>query len=175
VFKQFGKLLAAVLLLWFIGNRILKYREMAQVNARLLTAVKVGDRVGVLDAMELGASADTKDDHQSSVLMLAAARGDIDIVRTLLDSGAKAGVRDQHGRTALMWATASGNATLAALLIFWRSDLNARSDDGMTALKLARLLAAGKSLPSGWSIPQQLQSRQYAVIAQMLESAGAQE
>jgi ankyrin repeat protein len=141
----------------------------------LLEYVRSGNRVGVLSLLDLGIPSNVADSHGRSALMLAAERGDSDIVRALLDAGAKVDHRDEHGGTALMEAVRAGNADLVALLIFWKEDLNARSDDGATALKLARNLAA----PAPATLPQTPRqpgrSRQAVRIVQMLEQAGARE
>jgi ankyrin repeat protein len=86
-----------------------------------------------------GAAVDTLAADRSTLLMRAAAAGNVELATWLLQVGARIDLQDQAGRSALMYATLSptGEATLQ-LLIVKKAQLNLADRDGKTALSLAQ-------------------------------------
>jgi len=78
------------------------------------------------------------DAEQRTVLMLAAAHGDTNVVAEILDKGAKIDIADGSGRTALMYASERGNKASVQMLVKNGAHLNVRdSKSKESALMLA--------------------------------------
>jgi ankyrin repeat protein/predicted DCC family thiol-disulfide oxidoreductase YuxK len=90
------------------------------------------------------------------MLLGAADKGRLDVVRVLLDTGARPDPEGTSGKTPLMQATASGQTKIARTLLAHGADPNRADSDGTTAVDraalsekkelLASLLAAGGKL-----------------------------
>ena len=84
------------------------------------TALAVACRFGSYEAAEAlcahGAELDTRDDNQSTPLMLAACTGRTKICEMLLALGADPSLKDKHGDTALDEARRNSKPECAALL-----------------------------------------------------------
>ncbi len=77
----------------------------------------------------------------SSLLHLAVAREQVEVVQMLLDRGADIeGKNLSLGATALHYAVFNGNVELVEKLIGWKADLEAKMIEGLTALQLAVLM-----------------------------------
>lgn len=109
----------------------------AGANEDLFAAVQRGDPAGVSAALAEGATVDTRRE-QVTALMLAAERGQVDIMRALLAAGANPNATRDDGITTLMHAAASGDAAPVKVLLDAHADVNARaSGSGITALRVA--------------------------------------
>ena len=94
---------------------------------QLMAAVVAGDIDGIVDALWSGSSVEeglghceprhVEDTCGGSALVVAAARGDLDVVRVLLGAGADPTARDCLYKCALYFAASSGNAGIARLLL----------------------------------------------------------
>lgn len=73
-----------------------------------------------------------------AALLVAAAKGDSNAVRTQLDKGANVNVKDQRDSTPLMEAVWAGHRDVATLLIEKGADINASKGDGTTVLSIAK-------------------------------------
>ncbi len=70
-------------------------------------------------------------------LMLAAAEGDVELVKSLLSAGADPNAIDNYGQTALMWAARFTRAKSAQALLEGGADVDVKSCWDQTALDLA--------------------------------------
>ena len=70
-------------------------------------------------------------------LLLAAQRGNIDIVNQLLQAGTSIESRNEIGETPLMLAVSFGKADMVQRLLEAGADTNARNEEGNTALDIA--------------------------------------
>jgi ankyrin repeat protein len=86
---------------------------------------------------DAGTAADVADTEGRDELLLAAAKGEVDLLSALIDVGADLGATDTQGRTALMWATLEGQAEAAEALISHGAEVDAKDPDGGTALSWA--------------------------------------
>jgi len=77
------------------------------------------------------------DANGNTELMVAAAYGDLDRVRTLLARGVAVEARGYIGNTALIFATQEGHDEIAQILLAAGADPDASNDYGTTARKLA--------------------------------------
>lgn len=119
-------------------------------NYRLLAAIFNGDVDAARQALENGA-----DIHQKPItpIMIAATRGEANIVALLLDHGVDINGQDPMGMTALAQAAYAGHTNVVDLLIQRGANLNVQDRLAMTPLMIAaevgrqaiveRLLAAG--------------------------------
>ncbi len=74
-----------------------------------LKAAAKGDLATVQQALADGMAADTADSHGNSALMMACARGQREVARTLLTAGADAGHKNRYGLGPRQWATWAHN------------------------------------------------------------------
>lgn len=94
---------------------------------RLMAAVVAGNIEGIVDALWNGSSVEeglghceprhAEDTCGGSALVVAAARGALDVVRVLLGAGADPTANDCLYKNALFFAASSGNADIARLLL----------------------------------------------------------
>jgi hypothetical protein len=66
--------------------------------------------------------------------MLAAAKGDSEIIKTLISKGAKVDAKDEQGRTALTKAVSLGKIEAAKTLVSPKADLETKDNTGWTPL-----------------------------------------
>jgi ankyrin repeat protein/predicted Ser/Thr protein kinase len=85
------------------------------------------------EATESGIRANTG----RTALILAAAKGDSEIVKTLLEKNADPDVQDDSGATALMVAIGRQDIDMAEMLLDSTTNVNAKNDAGHTALMMA--------------------------------------
>ncbi|HEV8037632.1 MAG TPA: ankyrin repeat domain-containing protein [Bryobacteraceae bacterium] len=77
----------------------------------------------------------TKDQHESTPLMYAAAYGSLDAMRLLLGAGANVNAKNAFDTTALLWC--AGDLAKVRLLVEKGANINARSKQGRTPLIIA--------------------------------------
>jgi len=78
-----------------------------------------------------------RDGPGQTLLMQAAARGQLDSVKLLLHHGAKRDDADRDGNTALVSAAMAGHTNVVAYLLQLGANVNAINDHGWTVLMLA--------------------------------------
>ncbi len=77
---------------------------------------------------------DGRGDFNTTALMRAAYRGNVEIAQMLINSGANIGMTDRGGATALHIAARSGNEAIAKMLIKYGAQLEVRDNEGWTPL-----------------------------------------
>jgi ankyrin repeat protein len=85
-----------------------------------------------------GMDSETADDEGRTALILAAAQGHVDTVKTLLANGADVNNSDKQGKTALIWAAEWDHIPAAQALLVNGADVNHKANDGSTALTAAK-------------------------------------
>jgi ankyrin repeat protein len=118
------------------AQRFLKLRGFEFNKQGLFAAAQARD-VAAINAFADGRfDLDTKDDTDGrTVLISAAARGQLEVVQALLARGANVNAKDITGRTALFHAIEARYDEVAnALIMQPQIDLNARGKNGVTAL-----------------------------------------
>ena len=85
-------------------------------EARVIEAVKGGDRAAVEELVAGGADLNEQDENGWTPLNWAAGRGDVEVVRLLLDKGAEVFKVGRDQRTPYMIALAAGQQDTARLL-----------------------------------------------------------
>jgi len=105
-----------------------------------------------LSMLAKGANPNAVDDHHTTALMMASARGEFETVRTLLNRGANPNLKDDEGATALLCAVSPpdvvlgllrGNTTrypradIVQMLLDRGADPNARNRGGLTVLMIS--------------------------------------
>ena len=85
-------------------------------EARLIEAVRSGDRAAVEDIVAGGADLNEQDENGWTLLNWAAGRGDVGVVKLLLDKGAEVFKVGRDQRTPYMIALAAGQQEAARLL-----------------------------------------------------------
>jgi ankyrin repeat protein/cytochrome c len=104
--------------------------------ARLIAAIRDGDRQGADDLLRSDPSAAARrGSNGTTPLMAAALYGDRALVKRLLAAGADPNTANAAGATALMWAVP--DLDTMRLLLDGGADVNARSDERRTALLIA--------------------------------------
>jgi ankyrin repeat protein len=88
---------------------------------------------------------DAPDEQGRTPLMRAAARNDLEAVKTLLAQGANVNGSSGDGYTAVMYAAFYGNSETVEYLLDHGADVNARDKNGLTAL----IEAAKQNLDAG--------------------------
>ena len=81
-----------------------------------------------------GADPDLQDNRGSTALVLAIARGHLEIVKALVNAGADPNMRDSRDDAALHWAARGGDAEIFQILINAGADPDMQSELGNTAL-----------------------------------------
>jgi ankyrin repeat protein len=85
---------------------------------------------------------DTKNEDGTTLLMLASARGHVDVVRVLLERGADLSARDKYEASAILYAANNGRDEVVNLLLGNGADVRSCDEHGHTVLMEA---AAGRS------------------------------
>eukprot|EP01030_Chromulinospumella_sphaerica_P010344 gene10344-10149_t len=113
-------------------TKVASSRIWAPADARLMDAQNAGDASGVAQALRDGANPNLLADTGSSVLMLAAHRGQLAHVEALLQAGAQPDLRQtakdsERGDTALLRAFYGGHLAVAQRLVQAGASLQARN------------------------------------------------
>ncbi len=90
-------------------------------------------------ASTAGSDVNAKDSNGDTVLMAAAAEGNIDRVKALIAAGANVNAQDNNTLTALMAAALKGHLDCLKALIAAGADVNEKTNPGATALMVAAL------------------------------------
>lgn len=85
-----------------------------------------------------GADTETKNIlYESTVLILAASAGHVNLVETLLNKGAEINATNTFGNTALMRAAKNGQTAIVTILLKHNANIHMRNDTKQTALMVA--------------------------------------
>ena len=107
----------------------------------LLDAARRADWEQVAALVKAGANPNVTDElRRARVLPLAAAAGEVEIVRQLLAAGASVDVRGEHGLTPLGAATVRGHKHVVRLLLREGADIERPNANGNTPLMEAAVL-----------------------------------
>ena len=125
-----------LLLLIALGNHVCS----ADTSADMIAAINSGDAVKVAELLSGGADPNSRSSQGGMTpLMLAAHRGNAEIVNLLLEKGAKVNEKTDNGITALLLAAYNNHAEVVKLLLGKGSDANIRVERGNTAFEMAAL------------------------------------
>ena len=122
------------------GSANIKNKKSAKVieSANIFEAVKNKDLKAVQKFIANGADINFKEDRGDTVLMLASATGQIDIVKYLVENGADINLYEFRGSTAISEASRKGHLELVKYLVENGADVNIGSGDNInTALMWA--------------------------------------
>jgi len=103
----------------------------------LLQALWNEDIDRIKDLLGKGADPNAQTSCGTRPLLIAAKKGNTEIIRILIENGAQVDGRDKNGLTALMSAASAGKARNVEVLIAAAADLNAKDNKGITALMWA--------------------------------------
>jgi Ankyrin repeats (3 copies)/Ankyrin repeat len=103
----------------------------------LLQALWNEDVGRIKDLLEKGADPNAQTSCGTRPLLIAAKKGNTEIIRILIENGAQVDGRDKSGLTPLMSAASVGKAGNVETLIAAAADLNAKDNKGITALMWA--------------------------------------
>lgn len=103
----------------------------------LQDAVNANDLTAANAALDAGATINETRAYGGHILLSAAQRGSIEMLRLLLDRGADPNAQHESGTTALMQAAIQGHAEAVRLLISHDANIHARDKHGHTALSWA--------------------------------------
>jgi uncharacterized protein len=118
-----------------LANRLAKARD---TNEALRMAVAEDDLEAVERFLLEGADVNAaQGEYLATVLMEAAVRGNLGVIRLLLEHGAAVNAVDKDGWTALMGATVEGHLESVKLLLARGAEVNAKNHNGETALVMA--------------------------------------
>lgn len=112
----------------------------ADDGAALFQAIRNGDTAYLKSNLTAG-NLETQDRRGATLLMHAAAFGNLETLKLLLDKGANVNARNTFDASALLWS--ARDPEKARLLVERGADVNARSRQGRTPLMLASLLHGG--------------------------------
>ncbi|HTE19425.1 MAG TPA: ankyrin repeat domain-containing protein, partial [Armatimonadota bacterium] len=142
-------------------NALNSFKTPPLLGALLLPSDTV-ETVRVL--LEGGARTDVRDAQGRTPLILAAARGSLDVLRALLQARADVNARSQSGETALLAALQREAAEAALLLVQHGADPNLRGEQQPAALSLALQL---------WDTPRGVQHADRATVEAHVKNADA--
>ena len=100
-------------------------------------AIRSNELPKLASILKQGASVNTKDNHDVTPLMYAAAAGSVEAMKLLIDKGADVNARNMFESTALMWSAT--DIKKIKLLLDHGADVNAVSKQGRSVLQLAAL------------------------------------
>jgi len=108
------------------------------LSSDLVLAIESDDEQAALRLLDGGADANDKGRYGETLLMKAAGRGQLGVVKKLLEKGARLNAHSDYGFTALTSAAIDGSVDIVEELILLGADVNARTGGG-TALTLAAM------------------------------------
>ena len=103
----------------------------------ILAAANDNDTATVVDLLKRGMDVNTSDRAGSTLLMIAARTGNLQLLQTLLANRANGAELNTSGWTTLHYAVFGGATDVLALVIAKGGKLDARAPNGQTALMLA--------------------------------------
>ena len=103
-------------------------------DARLIEAVKEGNKAVALALLQQRVDANTREVDGTTALHWAVRQDDLDLVDRLLRAGANAEAANRYGVTPLYLAGVNGNAAMIEKLLLAGADANAAGPEGETAL-----------------------------------------
>jgi ankyrin repeat protein len=112
----------------------------ADGDTRFFQAIRNGDIAFLKESINRN-NIETRDRRGATLLMHAAAFGNVETLRLLIDRGANVNAKNDFDATALLWA--ARDPEKARLLVEHGADVNARSKQGRTPLMLASLRHGG--------------------------------
>lgn len=112
---------------------------MTQDRGRLVNAMKAHDFTTARALIEGGMDPNIKTEGYGSMLSIAAAKGDADMVRFMISKGARHSSAVSDGKTALYYAINGGNMEVVQILINAGANPNAITSDGKTIMEHALL------------------------------------
>jgi ankyrin repeat protein len=132
-------LLATVLAMILVGAIVAKIvnREKSP-EERFRESIFRKDLSAAEEYIAAGGDIDAGDHYGLTALMIAAGRGNNEMVAFLLNNGADPNISNRYGVTPFMLAVQRGSIDIANSLLANGADLNARNKDGATALTLVR-------------------------------------
>lgn len=101
------------------------------------TATRATSNNSATETRPVATVTETRDDNDNTALMVAAAMGETETVRTSIADGANVNAIGHIGNTALIFAAQEGHAGIVELLVAAGADIDAANDYGTTARKLA--------------------------------------
>jgi len=131
---------AALLVIISASAHKLRPSPPAIDEVAFIESARQGDEAGVRNFLGLGMSPNTRDprdQENSTVLMVAAMAGQINVVKTLAGAGADVNATTSQGRTALMFASWKGQTQSVQTLLSNGANVNAQDSRGATALHYA--------------------------------------
>lgn len=105
----------------------------------LLQALWNEDVDRIKDLLGKGADPNAQTSCGERPLLIAAKKGNTEIIRILIENGAQVDGKDKNGLTPLMSAASAGKAKNVEVLIAAAADLNAKDNKGITALMWATM------------------------------------
>jgi len=117
----------------FLTVALLALSAPATSAPSLHNVVQSGDAATLHKVIAAGANVDQRDSVGRTPLMLAASRGNSEIVQILLVAGADAAVRDNNGITTVMLGADSGNLPMVQSLIAAGANAQTRNSNGQDA------------------------------------------
>lgn len=126
-----------------------------RLGEKLLERVDMGDIAPVTDLLDKGADVNTQDQRGRSPLILAAKRGNTEMVGLLLTKGADPTIKDANGQTAYLTARRRGSRQVAQMLSQFASsnELDNVNKKYVDPPKQDSTQARGSSKPSKSAIP----------------------
>ncbi|MGP6172889.1 ankyrin repeat domain-containing protein [Corynebacterium sp. A21] len=121
-----------------LSRELIRYFDESRIDTIFLSC-----DLAALDAFLAGPGINARDRHDRTVLMHAAAEGNLLVLAHLLTAGANPSLIDARGRTALHYAAIAGNDAGAELLLAAGTPVDAVDEAQRTAL----WQAAAQNLP----------------------------
>lgn len=100
-------------------------------------AVMGGDTSAVKNYLKKGEDANSRDENNTSMLMLASRENHIDVVKILMENGADVNAINSNGWTAVMFAAYNNNNSIIEYLVRSGANVDIQNKDGMTTLMIA--------------------------------------
>lgn len=110
---------------------------LRDMNVSLLDASSKGDIKTVRTLLAREANVNTRTNHGTTPLMLAAMEGHVNIVKLLISNGAFVNTRNKYGVTALMYAALENRKDVVLALLERGANVNLKTNKGQTALLFA--------------------------------------